>query len=295
MDEAEIRSLKSKLKEHYHNRDFTPKPDLANRLGVVGFWLMTLILFFTAVWLLIPVLFDSTTGFYLTLFCIFLLIEHLLNWILIKRNGCNIGLGKTDGRYADNTLKEGWFTCVKCQKDAPPRSHHCRLCRVCIPKQDHHCFFAGTCIGHNNQRYFIVSLTYTIIAASFSLYLIFSYIDLVSPFADTWPSYLPVVSLWRWLSGSVRTDHFLLLTLAFVTMVFLGGALMYMFLQVLVVQSGQTTWEAGRGISRYRMNTVDHIRAIFGHYWIINFVIPLPTEQSVDGHNWPRYKSLKGH
>ncbi|CAK9009603.1 Palmitoyltransferase ZDHHC3 (Acyltransferase ZDHHC3) (GABA-A receptor-associated membrane protein 1) (Golgi-specific DHHC zinc finger protein) (Zinc finger DHHC domain-containing protein 3) (DHHC-3) [Durusdinium trenchii] len=51
--------------------------------------------------------------------------------------------------------------CGHCQVAKPPRAHHCSTCQRCIRKMDHHCMWMNNCIGGNNQKHFILFLSYT--------------------------------------------------------------------------------------------------------------------------------------
>lgn len=37
------------------------------------------------------------------------------------------------------TFTGDWNTCVKCNINRPPGTHHCRRCGQCVRKMDHHC------------------------------------------------------------------------------------------------------------------------------------------------------------
>ncbi|KAL7735121.1 hypothetical protein ACLKA6_001986 [Drosophila palustris] len=62
-----------------------------------------------------------------------------------------------------------WRHCKDCDRLAPPRSWHCKLCGICILKRDHHCSFTGCCVGHQNHRYFMCFVLYTVVASVYML------------------------------------------------------------------------------------------------------------------------------
>eukprot|EP00435_Cladocopium_sp_Y103_P056268 s1198_g18.t6 len=59
----------------------------------------------------------------------------------------------------ENSTAIRW--CKHCQLAKPPRAHHCSTCQRCIRKMDHHCMWMNNCIGANNQKHFLLFLTYT--------------------------------------------------------------------------------------------------------------------------------------
>jgi len=62
-----------------------------------------------------------------------------------------------------------WRHCKRCNRLAPPRSWHCKVCGVCILKRDHHCVFTGYCVGHQNQRYFLCFVSYTVVGSVYAM------------------------------------------------------------------------------------------------------------------------------
>lgn len=54
--------------------------------------------------------------------------------------------------------------CRSCEIVKPDRSHHCRLCDICVLKMDHHCPWIANCVGFYNYKYFILMLTYGMLA-----------------------------------------------------------------------------------------------------------------------------------
>lgn len=59
--------------------------------------------------------------------------------------------------------------CEHCKDLKPLRAHHCAICQSCIFKMDHHCPWINNCVGQNNQRFFILFLTWILIGCVFIL------------------------------------------------------------------------------------------------------------------------------
>jgi len=65
--------------------------------------------------------------------------------------------------YPDNDFKIN--NCHFCSKPKVVRSHHCSACGFCVLKLDHHCPWMMNCIGQNNQRYFMLFVTFAFLTA----------------------------------------------------------------------------------------------------------------------------------
>jgi len=57
--------------------------------------------------------------------------------------------------------------CRKCAAWKPERCHHCSVCGRCVLKMDHHCVWVANCVGAYNYKFFLLFLTYTLVAAVF--------------------------------------------------------------------------------------------------------------------------------
>lgn len=84
------------------------------------------------------------------------------------------------GLLVTSKSKPGWRYCTECQSYAPPRSWHCKTCKICIRQRDHHCIFTSCCIGLENQRYYLVFVSYMfiseLICAYYSIYYLKDYL-----------------------------------------------------------------------------------------------------------------------
>jgi len=58
-----------------------------------------------------------------------------------------------------------WNLCKICNGLVlPPRAQHCKALNRCVSRYDHYCPWAGNAIGQNNYRFYILLLTYGVLA-----------------------------------------------------------------------------------------------------------------------------------
>jgi hypothetical protein len=58
--------------------------------------------------------------------------------------------------------------CRKCDKEKPPRAHHCSMCNACFLRMDHHCPWVVGCVGFRNHKYFLNFLVYCSAALAYA-------------------------------------------------------------------------------------------------------------------------------
>lgn len=164
------------------------------------------------------------------------------------------------------------------------------LCSRCLLKQDHHCFFARNCVGYLNMRHFIVMIFWSFISSviGFAHALAFLSIEVIpnSGYVDA----LPFVAFVRWLFGysHFRVGVMVLVVWFLVFFVVLTASMLSEGCKWIL--KGKTSYELDNGIAIYDCrNYRDKLRAVFGDYWLLNFLFPMhwkfhPDEDPV---NWP--------
>ncbi|XP_005110517.1 uncharacterized protein LOC101853650 [Aplysia californica] len=186
-------------------------------------------------------------------------------------------------------LMAGWVACRDCRLAAPPRAKHCPLCRACVLKRDHHCFFAGCCIGFHNQGHFTIFCLQCALGALYSLVVLSSYLQLHYPALHTWgylAYFLPVV-LAAWLYGSLSASLAGLIVFFLWSFFIFGVCSFYFLFQMFLISRGQTNYEFLKGIKRYRGSVWKNIQSVFGIFWPLNFLLPIPCWGYVDnGISW---------
>ncbi|XP_023930298.1 palmitoyltransferase ZDHHC22-like [Lingula anatina] len=175
--------------------------------------------------------------------------------------------------------KEWWKYCDRCKDRIPTRAHHCPLCFACILRRDHHCFFAGVCISYNNQRYFVVALTYILVGCLYSLWLSNKYLSGTyrAMFSSEWYYFLPPVMLYDFVFGIATIKVLLICVIGFFS--FSAGltAAYYLTMQILLIIRGQTTHEFGKGIITYRRGLKHNIESVFGPICLVPFYFIFPV------------------
>lgn len=241
--------------------------------GVPFFWVFTFSLMYTSLLVTIPAVLDANIGYYLSCFVYFIFVQSVVNWFLIAR------IKKIDKNDYGGGIPSGdWKNCDKCKAVAPPRSHHCPICDTCILRRDHHCYFTGSCIGHNNQRRFIVLLTYLCFGSILGFVLNIMYINLSMPLKNEFMYYLPVLSLYRYfLVGDISANIVILLLQAYLCVFTLVSAGGYLAIEVTLTVKGQTQFESGKNIIKYREGVIQNVRMVFGSLWLlpIHFIFPV--------------------
>ncbi|KAI7887601.1 DHHC palmitoyltransferase-domain-containing protein [Mucor mucedo] len=83
-------------------------------------------------------------------------------------------------------------SCKKCLLPKPERAHHCSVCNTCVLRFDHHCPWIHNCVGHFNHRYFVLFMTYLILAAAYFVVSAWRPFMLCLDFTQLdWPYYFP--------------------------------------------------------------------------------------------------------
>eukprot|EP00050_Salpingoeca_kvevrii_P009095 m.307101 g.307101 ORF g.307101 m.307101 type:complete len:273 (+) comp19712_c0_seq1:42-860(+) len=77
-------------------------------------------------------------------------------------------IDRKDPQWRDGELVT---TCRKCPAYKPYRAHHCSICGRCIRMMDHHCPWVNNCVGENNQKYFVLFVSYICLSSVYSLVL----------------------------------------------------------------------------------------------------------------------------
>ncbi|KAL3890921.1 hypothetical protein ACJMK2_003192 [Sinanodonta woodiana] len=208
-------------------------------------------------------------------------------------------LPQTEAASVANKQKLYWYwrPCLSCNISRPPRCYHCPMCYTCILKRDHHCFFARSCIGLHNQRHFIVFLAWASLGTTYSaLHFVYYFLKVYWSHVSILDLFAPF-TLIRWIFGysSLYLTHTMLTATFMIFFILLSTT--FLINQVELIAKGITTFES-KVIDRGKVkvtdsrNLNDKIRAVFGSYWALNFLVPLhlifrPVEDPL---NWPSIK-----
>ncbi|XP_060072441.1 uncharacterized protein LOC132552295 [Ylistrum balloti] len=201
-----------------------------------------------------------------------------------RREAHRTGRDSTSGQYWS------WKYCSVCDQPSPPRCHHCILCNRCSLKRDHHCFFARNCVGYRNFRHFTVMVFWANLASviGFAHAVPFLLMDVLPE--DGYIDLLPFVAFIRWLFGySNFRVGVIVLGLWFLAMLVVLTTSMMNDSRKWVIQ-GKTSYEVDNNIPIRDTRTVgDKIRAVYGQYWLLNFMVPMHWmfQPEIDPVNWP--------
>ena len=302
LQQSDDRTLMSKLREHWYEKPITPPPEKADIYGKIFSWFIFISLCYTQCYHLVPFYHedDITKSKIYSAVSVFFIFEAALNWLCTSRKTCSFvtpqRLEKVSDLNIDN-LPEGWRECLKCQLPSPPRSHHCKVCQSCVLKRDHHCFFTGTCVGFYNQRHFIVLCMYSMICSLFFTPYLAAYLNDSVPFLsyEGIYNYVPPIPFMLWFVGQYSTFNLIVLIQLY-SLLLCGSASTGFFIwHILIILRGQTSNEFIKNKQIFKMKPIDSIRSVFGPYWAINFIWPIPTLPSCDGFTWVKWKDHKSN
>ena len=257
-----------------------------NIIGVSYFLFTIVVIFYTSVYIYLPTVYEQYVWLIdtRTYIAYFLLFEVLINYLFL------ISHRSYYSPKASATLpSNSWARCLDCQTPRPPKTHHCVSCKRCILKRDHHCFLSATCIGFSNQRYFIVYCFYCALGCSYCVFLCWQYCTLMfgNPLTrDNWYHYLLPVAAVEWLLGYQPLALLLHVSLLFLALTAAFSACGMGVVQFLFGLLGVTQHEYSHGVvpDRSNVNVKKNLYSTFGHWFILNFFIPMPClKQHGDG------------
>ncbi|KAK3578256.1 hypothetical protein CHS0354_011579 [Potamilus streckersoni] len=188
-----------------------------------------------------------------------------------------------------------WTKCKHCNIHVPLRTRHCSVCRVCTLKKDHHCYFTACCVGFYNQKYFIIFSFYGIVGGTFALYhLIFFLNSSYAPFLSVqiYKYFLPYAFM-SVLFGYTSFFELLLVMFLFLHVSSTAASTYYFLWQMFLIFRNQTSYEFLKRTRTVDMTVSEHLQSVFGPYWLISFLVPVPfLLNKGDGMHWPCKKSL---
>ena len=246
-------------------------------------------LYLTGVFVTMPAFYKDLSPFYYGVaqfVAIFIALNTLVNLALTRV--CDSFYNASWDSGDDTLLHAGWVKCTHCVRMAPPRSHHCAVCQRCVLKRDHHCFMTGTCIGLRNQRYFTMFLVYCDVGLLYSSYMSWHYIYTrygMHPLSRHFYHFIPPFTVTEWLLGYLSSDFVnvsLLGCVCFTTVIgtmFLAGA------QIVMIVLGTTGYEYKKGVRKYSRGVYENMKEVFGPYWLLHLLLPLPYVAHTDRHN----------
>lgn len=184
---------------------------------------------------------------------------------------------------------EDWIHCTRCDRQVPLRTRHCNICDRCILKRDHHCFFTGCCIGFYNQRYFVCLSFWGLCASLYGIYYLHWYLSTtyVTFFSVEFYKYFLPYAIFAMLFGYVDLATIALLVLFYFTVVGTISSCYFTAWQTNLIITGQTSYEMVRGQKTYQSNISCHLKSVFGKYWYLNLLFPMPfLKNDGDGLTW---------
>ncbi|XP_055895954.1 probable palmitoyltransferase ZDHHC24 [Biomphalaria glabrata] len=253
-----------------------------DKLLFIVFWLGGLFTLYYECCLVLASYHDSWNGyvtFHVTFSAVLALYIYLYMFMLIRSD-----ISTNSIIIKNGDLSEGWKYCQRCQRNAPPRSHHCKCCDLCILKRDHHCWFAGYCVGYSNHRYFICMAFYMSLAGIYAN-------------VYNWEFFLKVKGglAWSTVPGLLAPHVGLIFGVYswyefFITLTTTVGALFtFLFVWLLAIQiiqfsTGQVKYERKNNIFDYATGYKNTFKEIFGSAGLWVFLIPfIPTKLPGDG------------
>lgn len=260
----------------------------ASIAGVAYFTFMTITTTILSWYEILPFLFKSDSARLKRhkMAVAFIFINAIGNFILCLKIDTSIGriLSKHKGKKQYSSEK----MCEICKANQPIRSHHCYLCGTCILRRDHHCFFLTKCVGYYNHKHFIMYCFYMMCGTLYGMLLIVMYLHKLYDVVFQGPQTF-IILLFRTILQLMKTTYpderyiFLIFMMYGCLSAGLFTAGLW-FWHMMITTSGQTTHEAGCGItsfskSKYFVNFKD----VFGKYWILLLFLPLPLPQNSDG------------
>lgn len=181
--------------------------------------------------------------------------------------------GRSDD-YGMTNKPRGWKYCRVCVMDTPARSHHCKVCNVCILKRDHHCWFAAGCIGYHNHRYYVVMVTYMVIAGIYCNWFNSDFVTSVTGGFSVVNVLLFLGPHVGWVFGVLDYYEFFVYTLSSAGIIMTVLFTWLFVIQLIQIRSGQTKYERKMEIYNYGMKRQWNFDEVFGERSFLVFLWP---------------------
>lgn len=182
-----------------------------------------------------------------------------------------------------------WLKCTHCDIEVPPRARHCAICQTCVLKKDHHCFFTGCCVGFYNQRYFIIFCFFGILGGTWGIYNLGTYLSTnYAPFLSLhiYNYFLPVCFI-SCIFGYTAIFDASLVLLFYLHITSTATSYYYFGWEMFIIYRGQTSYECVKRKTVYSDDVWLNMRSVFGPYWIVGFLFPVPFPNNEgDGKSW---------
>lgn len=158
---------------------------------------------------------------------------------------------------------------------------------MCILKRNHHCGFTGYCVGHQNHRYFMCFVLYTVVGSVYALIYnsYYMWIQNGPLFGNMYLSMMSTHLFFSWPSLTFWPALQIIVYGLNIILVTVSTAIFVTYMPC--VWRGEVCFEKMKNQRQYNNGVFNNLRSVFGQRMHVAWLFPsVVSPLSDDGYTW---------